>query len=144
MGLACSWRSLSRPKHCINSMHKSIHRFVYCVVIIIVYCNWFTLIIIYSFSFHGIGPIYRLDNRLNRESYGHFLETAILPEIESHFDDGNVHLFHDNHPVHNSNYVKEWITANIGPINDFVIPHPRYYILKFIVFILLNILILPW
>ncbi|CAG2173659.1 unnamed protein product, partial [Oppiella nova] len=74
-------------------------------------------------SFHGIGPIYRL-NRLTKESYSDYLESSILPEIDRHFDDGNVHLLHDNHPVHKSNLVRDWINENIGPIEDFVLPHP--------------------
>jgi hypothetical protein len=73
-----------------------------------------------------MGPIYRL-NRLTKEVYSDFLENSILPEIGRHFDDGNVHLLHDNHPVHTSNHVKDWINANIGDTRDFVIPHPRYF-----------------
>jgi hypothetical protein len=62
---------------------------------------------------------------LTKESYAEFLQDGILPETGQHFDDGNVHLLHDNHPAHTSNYVKDWISANIGNVNDFVIPHPR-------------------
>ena len=85
-----------------------------------------------SFSFHGIGPIHRV-NRLTKESYAEFLEDSILPEIDNHFDDGNVLLLHDNHPVHKSNHVREWINENIGDTNDFVVPHPGYLSLNIII-----------
>jgi hypothetical protein len=65
---------------------------------------------------------------LNRETYAQFLENHVLPYIEQHYDDGNVLLLHDNHRAHTSNYVKEWIEENIGNVQDFVIPHPRYLI----------------
>ncbi|CAG2182044.1 unnamed protein product, partial [Oppiella nova] len=58
------------------------------------------------------------------KSYSDFLEDSILPEIDRHFDDGNVHLLHDNHPVHKSNLVRDWINENIGPIEHLVLPHP--------------------
>ncbi|CAG2176707.1 unnamed protein product, partial [Oppiella nova] len=53
----------------------------------------------------------------------HFLEDSILHEIDRYLDDGNVHLLHDNHPVHKSNLVRDWINENIGPIEHFVLPH---------------------
>ncbi|CAG2179415.1 unnamed protein product, partial [Oppiella nova] len=56
--------------------------------------------------------------------WSHFLEDSILPQIDRHFDDGNVHLLHDNHPVHKSNLVRNWINENIGPIEHFPLPHP--------------------
>jgi hypothetical protein len=71
-----------------------------------------------------LGEIY-FHESLTKETYAEFLENRILPYIEEHFDDGNVLLLHDNHPSHTSNHVKEWINENIGPVEDFVIPHPR-------------------
>jgi hypothetical protein len=53
------------------------------------------------------------------------MDEYLLPYINQHFDDGNVLLLHDNHTAHTSNYVKEWITENIGTVEDFVVPHPR-------------------
>lgn len=87
---------------------------------VIVFANSLT----FSFSFHGLGQLFIVD-RLNMETYTEFLGGCVLPYIAQHYDDGNVLLLHDNHPVHNSNFVKEWITANIGIVEDFVIPHPR-------------------
>jgi hypothetical protein len=87
---------------------------------VIVFANSLT----FSFSFHGLGQLFIVD-RLNMETYAEFLGGCVLPYIAQHYDDGNVLLLHDNHPVHNSNFVKEWITANIGIVEDFVIPHPR-------------------
>ncbi len=54
----------------------------------------------FSFSFHGLCPFFTVDT-LNRESYEEFLEQRILPYIDQHFDDGNVLLLHDSHPVYN-------------------------------------------
>jgi hypothetical protein len=71
-----------------------------------------------------MGPLHIIE-RLCKESYSEFMETSLLPYIEKHYDDGNVLLLHDNHPTHNSNHVKERINDNIGPIEDFVLPHPR-------------------
>ncbi len=76
-----------------------------------------------------------VNGTLVKETYAEFLEERILPYIELHFDDGNVLLLHDGHPAHTSNYVKDWITENIGNVDDFVIPHPsyiKYYINKII------------
>jgi len=84
----------------------------------------FTNSLVFSFSFHGIGQLFIVD-RLTKETYAEFLEQCVLPYIAQHYEDGNVLLLHDNHPAHNSNFVREWITANIGNIEDFVIPHPR-------------------
>jgi hypothetical protein len=71
-----------------------------------------------------MGSIFPVE-RLTKEPYTQFLETGLLPYIEQHFDDGNVLLLHDNHPVHNSNMVKEWVTENIELYENFVLPHPR-------------------
>jgi hypothetical protein len=76
-----------------------------------------------SFSFHGLGVLH-ISERTNKESYSEFLEEKVLPYIDQHYDDGHVYLLHDNHPVHNSNHVREWISNNIGAAEDFVIPHP--------------------
>jgi hypothetical protein len=53
------------------------------------------------------------------------MDEYLLPYMNQYFDDGNVLLLHDNHTAHTSNYVKEWITENIGTVEDFVVPHPR-------------------
>ncbi len=65
-------------------------------------------------------------DRLNKEVYTEFLDTKILPFCAQHYDDGNVLLLHDSHPVHTSQHVKQWIRENIGEVEDFVIPHPPY------------------
>jgi transposase len=83
------------------------------------------LIFTSSVFFHGMGPIFPVD-RLTKESYTEFLDNSLIPYIETHFDDGNVLLLHDNHPVHNSNHVRDWVTQNIGQHEDFVLPHQRY------------------
>ncbi|CAG2171638.1 unnamed protein product [Oppiella nova] len=77
-----------------------------------------------SYSLMNLG--YRLEKAVVFvfDSYSDFLEDSILHEIDRHFDDGNVHLLHDNHPVHKSNLVRDWINENIGPIEHFVLPHP--------------------
>jgi hypothetical protein len=77
----------------------------------------------FSFSFHGLGDLHILE-RTNKEAYAAFLEEKVLPYIATHYDNGDVHLLHDNHPVHRSNHVKDWITSNIGAVADIVIPHP--------------------
>jgi hypothetical protein len=41
---------------------------------------------IVSFSFHGIGPIARVD-RLNKNTYCSYLESRLIPYIEKHYDD---------------------------------------------------------
>jgi hypothetical protein len=69
-------------------------------------------------------PLHIIEN-LNKESYSEFMKRSPLPYIEKHYDDSNILLLHDNHPTHNSNHVKKWIDDNIGPIEDFVLPHPR-------------------
>ncbi len=47
--------------------------------------------------------------------------------IEQHYDDANVRLLYDNHPVHNSNLIKELIGEIIGPVECFVIPRRKLY-----------------
>jgi hypothetical protein len=70
-----------------------------------------------------LGELHILE-RTNAETYAEFLELKVLPYIEQHYDDGQVYLLHDNHPVHTSNFVRDWINTNIGAVEDFVIPHP--------------------
>ncbi len=87
----------------------------------------------FSFSFHGLGPPCIIET-LNKETYANFLQEYLMPYIAQHFDDGNVMLLHDNHTAHKSNFVKDWINENIGAVEDFVVPHPRFvcFLTKFI------------
>ena len=78
-----------------------------------------------SFSFHGLGPIMRINGRFNMNIYAQYLN-QILGYIDgvNCFDDGVVYILHDNHPCHTKNLIQDWFARNIGDYHTLVIPHP--------------------
>lgn len=61
---------------------------------------------------------------MNKETYKEYLEENILLYINEKYEDGNFKILHDNHGAHNSHFVRDWITENLGDPNDILVGHP--------------------
>ena len=71
-----------------------------------------------------MGPLFRV-HRLDQNIFVDFLEILKTEHIDRYFDDGNVFILMDNHPVHKSGTTLNWIDENIGDLETHVRKHPR-------------------
>ena len=75
------------------------------------------------FSGKGLGPLVKVDGKMNRHDYIQILDSYLLPLIDNDFN-GQGYLFQDdNAPVHTAKDVKNWIKMKgikilkIGQVN---------------------------
>src|SRR6185369_6679926 len=60
------------------------------------------------FSGKGLGPLVRVDGKMNRFDYIQILETHLLSLINRDFSRRGYLFQHDNAPVHTAKIVEEW------------------------------------
>lgn len=64
------------------------------------------------FSGKGIGPLVKIDGKMNRHDYIKVLETNLLPLIDHDFNGWGYSFQDDNAPVHTAKDVQEWLKTN--------------------------------
>ena len=62
------------------------------------------------FSGKGLGPLVKVDGKMNRLDYINILEKNLLPFIQSKHRKQTYAFQDDNAPVHTAKDVKNWIT----------------------------------
>ena len=59
-------------------------------------------------SFNGLGPLVRLESRLNGYTYAEILDTIVINYAKQEFERGPVYLVADNCPAHKKLIVSAW------------------------------------
>ena len=65
-----------------------------------------------GFSGKGLGPLVKVDGKMNRFDYIQILEKHLLPLIKEEFNCRGYWFQDDNAPVHTAKDVKKWILMN--------------------------------
>src|SRR5437764_1221625 len=63
------------------------------------------------FSSKGLGPLIKIEGKMDRLAYIQILEKHLLPFISIKFNEKGYLVQQDNAPVHTAKDVKEWITT---------------------------------
>ena len=79
-------------------------------------------------SYHGLGPLIKLDSRLNGSTYLELLDTVAVEFIKSKFNNTPCFWLEDNCPAHNCRLVNEWFSCcnALHGINCQLIRLPAY------------------
>lgn len=64
-----------------------------------------------SFSWHGIGPLYLINDKMDQIQYREILQKEMLPYAKNNLPKGWVFM-HDNDPKHTAKVVKAWLGKN--------------------------------
>lgn len=64
-----------------------------------------------AMSWHGVGPLVRINGRMDKFQYKDILENHMEPYTFSHMPINHTFM-HDNDPKHSSKLVKEWLSVN--------------------------------
>lgn len=64
------------------------------------------------FSGKGLGPLVKVDGKMNQHDYIEILQSYLLPLINNSFNNRGYLFQDDNAPVHTAKKVKEWIKTN--------------------------------
>ena len=64
------------------------------------------------FSGKGLGPLVKVDDKMNRFDHIQILEKYLLPLIKEEFNCRGYWFQDDNAPVHTAKDVKKWILMN--------------------------------
>jgi transposase len=64
------------------------------------------------FSGKGLGPLVKVDGKMNRWDYIDILEKNLLPLVRNKFNNRNYSFQDDNAPVHTAKAVQDWIKEN--------------------------------
>jgi hypothetical protein len=63
------------------------------------------------FSWHGLGPLHRITDKMDQFQYKEILETVMLPHAQENLPE-NWQFQQDNDPKHTAKSVKNWINSS--------------------------------
>jgi hypothetical protein len=63
------------------------------------------------FSWHGLGPLHRITDKMDQFQYKEILETVLLPHAQENLPE-NWQFQQDNDPKHTAKSVKNWINSS--------------------------------
>ena len=62
------------------------------------------------FSAKGLGPLVRIEGKMNHKDYINILEDNLLPFIQENYSTNHYKFQDDNAPVHTAKNVKKWMS----------------------------------